>query len=207
VVDHQDGGQRLAGRFVFDALCLVHDPGAGFRGAATGAADSPGDSGQGKHKGRIERTQPKAMTDVSGAMKSLQDASSESTGKLPPTVLVVVDEVLVRMALSDYLRECGYNVVETSDAQEAIEVMTSDVAVDVAFSDIVMPGSLDGFGLAQWIRRERPDIKVVLSSGVARSAKAAGELCEHGPMLAKPYEHADLERRIRALLASAPKRD
>jgi len=53
-------------------------------------------------------------------MKSLQDASSESTGKPPPTVLVVVDEVLVRMALSDYLRECGYNVVETSDAQEAI---------------------------------------------------------------------------------------
>ena len=67
----------------------------------------PGDSGQGKHKGRIERTQPKAMTDVNGAMKSLQDASSESTGKLPPTVLVVVDEVLVRMALADYLRECG----------------------------------------------------------------------------------------------------
>jgi CheY-like chemotaxis protein len=167
----------------------------------------PNDGGQGKHKGRIGRTQPKAMTDVNGAMKSLQDASSESTGKPPPTVLVVVDEVLVRMALSDYLRECGYNVVETSDAQEAIEVMTSDVAVDVAFSDIVMPGSLDGFGLAQWIRRERPDIKVVLSSGVARSAKAAGELCEHGPMLAKPYEHADLERRIRALLASAPNRD
>jgi CheY-like chemotaxis protein len=119
-------------------------------------------------------------------MKSLQAVSSESTGKPPPTVLVVVDEVLVRMAVSEYLRECGYNVVETSDAHEAIEVMTSDVAVDVAFSDIGMPGSLDGFGLAQWIRRERPDIKVVLSSGIARSAKAAGELCEEGPMLANP---------------------
>jgi CheY-like chemotaxis protein len=139
-------------------------------------------------------------------MKSLQGTSSDSTGK-PPTVLVVADEVLVRMAVSDYLRECGYNVVETGDAHEAIEVMTSDVAVDVAFSDIAMPGSLDGFGLAQWIRRERPDIKVVLSSSVARSAKAAGELCEEGPMLAKPYEHADLERRIRALLASVPKHD
>ena len=69
----------------------------------------------------------------------------------------------------------------SSDAREAIEVMTSDVAVDVAFSDIVMPGDMDGFGLAQWIRRERPDIKVVLSAGVARSAKAAGELCEDGP--------------------------
>jgi CheY-like chemotaxis protein len=140
-------------------------------------------------------------------MASLQDATSNSAGKPPPTVLIVADEVLVRMAVSNYLRECGYNVIETGDAQEAIEVMTSDVAVDIAFSDIAMPGSLDGFGLAQWIRRERPDIKVVLSSGVARSAKAAGELCEHGPALAKPYDHADLERRIRALLASAPDHD
>jgi CheY-like chemotaxis protein len=177
------------------------------RGAATGAADSPGDSGQGKHKGWIEHTQPLAGTDVNGAMTPLPGTSSQSTGKPAPTVLVVVDEVLVRMAVSEYLRECGYNVVETSDAHEAIEVMTSDVAVDVAFSDIAMPGSLDGFGLAQWIRRERPEIKVILSSGVARSAKAAGELCQEGPMLAKPYEHADLERRIRALLASAAKHE
>lgn len=110
------------------------------------------------------------------------------------------------MALADYLRECGYTVVETSDADEAITVLEADVPVDIAFSDIAMPASLDGFGLAQWIRRERPGIKVILTSGVARSAKAAGELCEHGPMLAKPYEHADLERRIRALLASSPSR-
>jgi CheY-like chemotaxis protein len=149
--------------------------------------------------------QPKTDRDVIGAMKSLHDASSESAAQPPPTVLVVADEVLVRLAISEYLRECGYNVVEASDAREAIEVMRSDVVVNVAFSDITMPGSLDGFGLAQWIRRERPDVKVVLSSGVARSAKAAGELCEAGPMLAKPYEHADLERRIRTLLASGGK--
>jgi CheY-like chemotaxis protein len=130
-------------------------------------------------------------------MKTLRDT---------PTVLVVADEVLVRMAVSDYLRECGYNVVETSDADEAIEVMKAEVTVDVVFSDIAMSGSLDGFGLAHWIRRERPDIEVVLTSSIARSAKAASELCEAGPRLAKPYEHADLERRIRTLLASAASR-
>src|SRR5712671_2008933 len=101
---------------------------------ATGAADSSSDSGQGKQKGRMGHTQPKTGTDVNGAMKALHNASSESTGKPPPTVLV-------RMAVSDYLRECGYNVVETSDAREAIEVMTSDVIVDIAFSDIAMSGS------------------------------------------------------------------
>ena len=146
-----------------------------------------------------------AGTDVIGAMNALNEESSELAAAPPPTVLVVADEVLVRMAVSDYLRECGYNVVEASDAREAIEVMTSETLVDIAFSDIAMPGDLDGFGLAQWIRRERPDIKVVLTSGIARSAKAAGELCEEGPTLAKPYEHADLERRIRTLLASGGK--
>jgi CheY-like chemotaxis protein len=171
----------------------------------TGAADSSSEGSQGKHKGRIGSMQPKTDADVIGAMKSLQNESSESAAQPPPIVLVVADEVLIRLAVSEYLRQCGYNVVEASDAREAIEVLTSDVVVNVALSDITMPGSLDGFGLAQWIRRERPDVKVVLSSGVARSAKAAGELCEAGPMLTKPYEHADLERRIRALLASRDK--
>jgi CheY-like chemotaxis protein len=138
-------------------------------------------------------------------MNGLRNASSGSAGK-PPTILVVADEVLLRMALSDYLRECGYTVVETSDADEAITVLEANVPVDVAFSDIAMPGSRDGFGLAQWIRRERPGIKVILTAGAARSAEAAGELCEHGPMLAKPYEHADLERHIRALLSSSESR-
>jgi CheY-like chemotaxis protein len=139
-------------------------------------------------------------------MNGLRNASSGSAGKTAPTILVVADEVLLRMALSDYLRECGYTVVETSDAEEAITVLEANVPVDVAFSDIAMPGSRDGFGLAQWIRRERPGIKVILTAGAARSAEAAGELCEHGPMLAKPYEHADLERHIRALLSSSESR-
>ena len=53
---------------------------------------------------------------------------------------------------------------------------------------------MDGFGLAQWVRRERPWLKVILTSGAARTAKEAGDLCEQGPVLAKPYDHAELER-------------
>ncbi len=65
-----------------------------------------------------------------------------------------------------------------------------------------MPGSeLDGFGLAHRVRRERPALKIILTSGAVRTAKEAGDLCEHGPILAKPCDHADLERKIRALLA------
>ena len=135
-------------------------------------------------------------------MNALQTPAGP-TGKPPPTVLVVADEVLARMAVSDYLRECGYTVVEARDAAEAMQVLQGGVTVDIAFADFARPDSPDGFGLAQWIRRERPKIAVILTSGAARTARAAGELCEHGPMLAKPYEPADLERRIRTLRGSA----
>jgi CheY-like chemotaxis protein len=103
------------------------------------------------------------------------------------------------MAVSDYLRECGYAVVEATDAAEAMEILEAAVSIDIAFADFTAPDSPENFALAQWIRRERPAIKVILTSGIAPTARAAGKLCEDGPMLAKPYHPADLERRIRAL--------
>lgn len=103
------------------------------------------------------------------------------------------------MAVSGYLRECGYTVVEAGDAAQAREVLEADVTIDIAFADLASPNSPESFALAQWIRRERPAIKVILTSGLAPTARAAGELCEHGPMLARPYHPADLERRIREL--------
>ena len=113
----------------------------------------------------------------------------------PPTILVVEDDVLVRNLVAAYLRECGFDVLEANGADEAIRVLQADVPVDIVFSDIQMPGSMDGFGLAQWVRRERPWLKVILTSGAARAATDAS------PILAKPYDHAELERHIRSLLA------
>jgi phosphohistidine phosphatase SixA len=59
---------------------------------------------------------------------------------------------------------------------------------------------MDGFGLAQWVRRERPWLKMILTSGAARTAEEAAQVNMYGPILAKPYDHAALERYIRALL-------
>ncbi|MGQ0582579.1 MAG: response regulator [Reyranella sp.] len=127
--------------------------------------------------------------------------SDEPAPASQPTLLVVEDEVLIRMAVSDYLRECGFHVIEAGSADEAVEVLKTDTAIDIVFSDVNMPGSLDGFGLAQWIRRERPRLKVILTSGVSRKAKEAGDLCGDSPFIDKPYHHGDLERHIRQLLA------
>ena len=72
-------------------------------------------------------------------------------------ILVVEDDVLVRMPIAQYLRDCGYKVVEAVNADEAIAVLLhQETVVDVVFSDIEMPGSIDGFGLAKWIRELVP---------------------------------------------------
>jgi CheY-like chemotaxis protein len=134
-------------------------------------------------------------------MNAARTTVGEPVPAPPPIVLVVEDDVLVRNVVAAYLRECGFDVIEANGADEAIRVLQAGVQVDILFSDIQMPGSMDGFGLAQWVRRERPWLKVILTSGAARTAKDAGDLCEHGPFLAKPYDHAELERHIRSLLA------
>jgi DNA-binding response OmpR family regulator len=77
------------------------------------------------------------------------------------------------------------------------------VSVDVVFSDVVMPGEMDGFGLARWVRANRPGVEVILTSTVDRSAEVAGMLCEAGPLMKKPYEPQSVVERIKQLLAKA----
>jgi CheY-like chemotaxis protein len=105
-----------------------------------------------------------------------------------PTILVVDDEVLIRMALSDFLQECGFKVLEASNAAEAIEIVQSHLSVlDLVFSDIRMPGEMDGFGLSKWIR-QNTQLPVILTSGDSSKSDAAHELCAEEPFLKKPYD-------------------
>lgn len=117
-------------------------------------------------------------------------------------ILVVEDEVLIRLVIAEYLRDCGYAVIEAGNAQDAIALFQANVEVDVVFTDVQMPGGLDGFGLAQWVRRHRPGTPVILTSGVAKASEAAETLCEDGPLLQKPYDSDEVGRRIRQLLAA-----
>jgi CheY-like chemotaxis protein len=118
-----------------------------------------------------------------------------------PTVLVVDDEVLIRMNLSDFLQECGFKVLEASCAGEAVGMIESYTGqIDLVFSDVVMPGEVDGFGLAQWVRRNRPGLPVVLCSGDARKAETAQHICAGEPFLTKPFDLHMAVAKIRQLL-------
>jgi CheY-like chemotaxis protein len=111
------------------------------------------------------------------------------------------------MTLSDFLQECGFKVLEAGCAAEAVEILESRKAViDFVFSDISMPGAMDGFALAKWVRANRPEIPILLTSGDSKKANAAQILCEEEPFLAKPYDLQLVVAHIRTLIEARAKK-
>ena len=130
---------------------------------------------------------------------------SRSPPKPMETILVVEDEVLVRIVIAQYLRDCGYRVIETVNADEAVAVLKlAEIVVDVIFTDIDMPGAMDGFGLASWARANCPGAEVILTGTIPRAVNAAADLCEQNHTVPKPYEPQVVHDRIRRLLAARP---
>src|SRR5262245_51283940 len=83
-------------------------------------------------------------------------------------VLVVEDEILIRMAIADHLREAGLRVYEATTATEAIDLLAHcGDEIDAVFSDIMMPGDTDGVGLAAWMDENCPAVPLILTSGVS----------------------------------------
>lgn len=123
------------------------------------------------------------------------------TGKA--TILVVEDEVLVRHAVIEFLRDYDFHVLGAANGDEAVTVLSAGVAVDVVFSDVVMPGRLNGFALAQWIASNRPKVRVLLTSGYAGMEQRASDLAADVRVLDKPYDFQDLLRRISSLVGQS----
>jgi DNA-binding NtrC family response regulator len=115
------------------------------------------------------------------------------------TILVIEDEILIRLAVCDYLRQCGYRVIEGSTGEEAQRVFLAGEPVEVLFSDIELGQGMNGFELAAWVREHHPEVRILLTSGVAQMTEATGRLCD-GPFLRKPYAHDVLDDHIKRLL-------
>lgn len=125
-----------------------------------------------------------AMTD-----KMVKRVQFPAAKERAPTILIVDDEALIRMTVSDFLQECGFKVLEASNAAEAIEVIqSSQIIIDLVFSDVRMPGEIDGFGLSTWIKKNRPELPVILTSGDAKTSDTALAICSEVPFLPKPFD-------------------
>jgi CheY-like chemotaxis protein len=120
------------------------------------------------------------------------------SGGTPSTILVVEPDILVRMVIASYLRDCGYKVLEGVSAADALAVLGSGQQIDAVLSEVRLRGKVNGFGLARMARERYPDTDVILTSGITRAADKARNLCEEGP-LEKPYEPQEVVRRINLL--------
>ena len=117
-------------------------------------------------------------------------------------ILVVDSEVIVRHAISDYLRECGYDVIEAASTDEATTVLgDASLEVDAVMCDVAAAGTRNGFELSLWMKKERPGLELILSGSIPAAAGAAARLCEQGPHVARPYDPQAVVDYVRRLFA------
>ena len=111
-------------------------------------------------------------------------------------VLVVEDEPLVRMGIVDYLEDQGFTVLEACGADEAVDLLVSNPTIQLLFTDIDMPGGMDGLKLAAAVRKRWPPVKIVVTSGHRRVE--VGDLPVEAKFLPKPYNPDTVAAMLRA---------
>jgi CheY-like chemotaxis protein len=118
-----------------------------------------------------------------------------------PVVLIVEDDFWVRMNAAEMIVDGGFDVVEAGNADEAITILEARPDIHVVFTDIQMPGAMDGLKLARFVRGRWPPIKIVATSGFVRVSK--DDLPEGSVFLTKPYRPEHIVATLRELTAAA----
>lgn len=118
------------------------------------------------------------------------------------TILIVEDDRDVRELAIAVLEDAGYRVLEAASGDEAHRLLLAhpDLRINLLFTDIVMPGPLDGIDLAGAARALRPDLKVLYTTGFADLVRRHGDDELHGTVLHKPYRPGELQRAVSALI-------
>lgn len=138
---------------------------------------------------------PQAMGVVSPLASDLDETTNAA-------ILIVEDDILVRNLVVAQVQSLGYRPLAAGNAGEALAIFDSGATIDLLFTDIVMPGSIDGPRLAREARSRRPTLKVLYTSGYAEAAPVHDRRLDADALiLAKPYRKAELAKMIRAALA------
>lgn len=132
--------------------------------------------------------------------------ASRKTSQKKLTVLLVEADVLVRFALAEHLRACDITVVEAVDADDAKAILVAGPAINILFSDSQLAGEGSGFVLAQWVRRHRPGIEIVLTGSVTAKAQAATAIAARMPDCRPSGDAAQLEAKLNGMLAERKRR-
>ena len=121
------------------------------------------------------------------------------------TVIVAETDIFARLVLAQYLRECGYEVLEAATSDDVLAVFRSGRKIDVLLVDAQISGGLAGFALTRLIRETFPGTEIVLTFGVVKAAEKAAEICDDGP-LERPYHPQEIVRRIKRLRQNRPRK-
>jgi PAS domain S-box-containing protein len=143
----------------------------------------------------LQPSQSGSQTNVIAEAPSLQpDYKNEET------VLVVEDNSGLRNVVVKQLEAVGLCVLEAENAQMALDVLKDGKRVDLVFTDVVLPGSMDGYALARVIKENYPDLKIIMTSGFPGVRFNETKLASDLPLLSKPYRKQDLVRMVREVL-------
>jgi len=118
------------------------------------------------------------------------------------TVLVVDDEVLIRMMIVDAVEDAGFRVLEASNADEAIELLEDHPEIRIVFTDVNMPGTMDGLRLAAAVRGRWPPVEIIVASG--KRVVPVGELPPRGIFFSKPYDINRVVETMRLMASRNP---
>ena len=117
-----------------------------------------------------------------------------------PVVLIVEDELLIRMDAAEMIESAGFDVVEAGNADEAIAILEGRADIAIVFTDVHMPGSMDGLRLAAAVRGRWPPIKIIATSGIASVSK--DDLPPGSRFLSKPYSAREIVGTLQELSSS-----
>ena len=120
----------------------------------------------------------------------------------PANVLVVEDEMVLRIRAVDIVEDAGFNAIEAVSADEALSILESRSDISLLFSDIQMPGTMDGLKLAHAIRCRWPPIHLIVTSGLI--VPYEGELPANGRFIKKPYNAEQVTAALRELFGHDP---
>ena len=107
--------------------------------------------------------------------------------------------MLIRLHVVDSFRDSGFTVVEAADGAQALEILEQDPSIDAVFTDVTLPGHVDGFAIARWVRSRRPTVPVFLTSGEVTAAHAE-RIAGGEPFFAKPCDYLEVADIIRRRL-------
>jgi CheY-like chemotaxis protein len=136
------------------------------------------------------------LTDETGSLSGL--TQQNWTFIVKPLVLIVEDEALVRLVAASMLQDAGFDTLEADTAEDALHVLEEHADVRVLFSDVQLPGAMDGLDLAHLVHDRWPDIGLLLTSGGVTVRPS--EIPDDGDFLPKPYDGIRMVEAVRKVM-------